>query len=144
MVYRFYCMAFFHSQMQRHMINVYSSHTSKSAQYAFIRAYVLIISFMVLSPVDQILLHSWQCHLLITFANSLDPDQDWQSVRSYLDSTCLTALIHVFVQNLYLNIFHYLITVIWASAWDFQQCGMCDHQNLRSACAYAQSDQSLC
>ena len=33
---------------------------------------------------------------------------------------------------------------IWASAWDFQQCGMCDQQNLRSACAYVQSDQSLC
>ena len=32
----------------------------------------------------------------------------------------------------------------WASAWDFQQCGMCDQQSLRSACAYAQSDQSLC
>ena len=28
--------------------------------------------------------------------------------------------------------------------WDFQQCGMCDKQSLRSACAYAQSDQSLC
>ena len=24
------------------------------------------------------------------------------------------------------------------------QCGMCDQQSLRSACAYAQSDQSLC
>ena len=34
--------------------------------------------------------------------------------------------------------------IIWASAWDFQQCGMCDHQSLRSAWAYAQSDQSLC
>ena len=32
----------------------------------------------------------------------------------------------------------------WASAWDFQQYGMCDQQSLRSACAYAQSDQSLC
>ena len=29
-------------------------------------------------------------------------------------------------------------------AWDFQQCGMCDQQSLRSACAYAQSDQNLC
>ena len=28
--------------------------------------------------------------------------------------------------------------------WDFQQCGMCDQQSLRSACAYAQSDQSFC
>ena len=32
----------------------------------------------------------------------------------------------------------------WASAWDFQQSGMCDQQSLRSACAYAQSDQNLC
>ena len=24
---------------------------------------------------------------------------------------------------------------IWGSAWDFQQCGMCDQQSLRSACA---------
>ena len=29
-------------------------------------------------------------------------------------------------------------------AYDFQQCGMCDQQSLRSACPYAQSDQSLC
>ena len=34
--------------------------------------------------------------------------------------------------------------VIWAATWDFQQCGMCDQQRLRPACAYAQSDQSLC
>ena len=26
----------------------------------------------------------------------------------------------------------------------FQLCGMCAQQSLRSACAYAQSDQSLC
>ena len=32
----------------------------------------------------------------------------------------------------------------WAATWDFQQCGMCDEQSIRSACAYAQSDQSLC
>ena len=29
-------------------------------------------------------------------------------------------------------------------ARDFQQCGMCDQQRLRPACAYAQSDQCLC
>ena len=34
--------------------------------------------------------------------------------------------------------------LIWAGTWDFQQCGICDQQSLRSACAYAQSDQSLC
>ena len=33
---------------------------------------------------------------------------------------------------------------IWAVTWDFQQCGMCDQQGPRPACAYAQSDQSLC
>ena len=33
---------------------------------------------------------------------------------------------------------------IWAMTWDFQQCGMCDQQRLRPACAYVQSDQSLC
>ena len=32
----------------------------------------------------------------------------------------------------------------WAATWDFQQCGMCDQQSLRSACAYAQYDESLC
>ena len=32
----------------------------------------------------------------------------------------------------------------WASAWDFQQYGMCHQQSLRSACTYVQSDQSLC
>ena len=31
-----------------------------------------------------------------------------------------------------------------ASAGDFQQCGMCNQQSLRSACTYTQSDQSLC
>ena len=37
-----------------------------------------------------------------------------------------------------------LINLKWVATWDFQQCGMCDQQNFRSACAYAQSDQSLC
>ena len=32
----------------------------------------------------------------------------------------------------------------WASAWDFQQCGKCDQQSLRSGCACAQSYHSLC
>ena len=36
------------------------------------------------------------------------------------------------------------ISVICASALDFQQCGMCDQQSLISAFAYGQSVQSLC
>ena len=35
------------------------------------------------------------------------------------------------------------IKCIWVVTWDSQQCGMCNQQSLRSACAYAQSDQSL-
>ena len=34
--------------------------------------------------------------------------------------------------------------VVVAGVGEIQQCGMCDQQRLRSACAYAQSDQSLC
>ena len=34
-----------------------------------------------------------ECHLLITFANSLDPDQAWQNVRFDLDPICLTLRI---------------------------------------------------
>ena len=37
-----------------------------------------------------------------------------------------------------------VVLIKWAMTWDFQQCGMCDQQNLRPACAYVQSDQSLC
>ena len=33
---------------------------------------------------------------------------------------------------------------IRSATWDFQLCGMCNQQSLRSACAYAQSGQSLC
>ena len=32
----------------------------------------------------------------------------------------------------------------WASAWDFQQIGMCEQQSLRPACTYVQSGQRLC
>ena len=44
------------------------------------------------------------------------------------------------------SIFLIILTCFFASLMycDFQQCDMCDHQSLRSACAYAQSDQSLC
>ena len=31
----------------------------------------------------------------------------------------------------------------WVATWDFQQCGMCDQQRLRTTCAYAQSDKPL-
>ena len=71
-----------------------------------------------------------------------------------------------FIFNQYFPVFHYFVynktkyldrltkpsvfdmfreeKQIWAATWDFQQCGMCDQQSLRSAWAYAQSNQSLC
>ena len=33
---------------------------------------------------------------------------------------------------------------MWAMTWDFQKCGICDQQRLRSACAFVQTDQSIC
>ena len=55
-------------------------------------------------------------------------------------------------KNMMNNILEHKIFIIllpinlnmWAATCDFQQCGMCDQQRLRPACAYAQSDQSLC
>ena len=40
--------------------------------------------------------------------------------------------------------FNMLPRIKWAVTWDFQQYGMCYQQSLRSAYAYAQSDQNLC
>ena len=36
---------------------------------------------------------SYQCHLLITFANGLDSDQVWQNVGLDLDINCLTLMV---------------------------------------------------
>ena len=67
------------------------------------------------------------------------------------DAKCLgilfcTSFHHV--QNCTSFIFCIVHVQNWACfilcTWDFQQCGMCDQQSLRSACAYAQSDQRFC
>ena len=54
----------------------------------------------------------------------------------YVNHSRYAYMFHVYIDAVSID--------IWASAWDFQQCGMCDHQRLRPACAYPQSDQSLC
>ena len=63
--------------------------------------------------------------------------------KSYSDEcTCSkTEQYRIAINDLYNGA---MLLYNWASAWDFQQVGMCDQQSLRSACAYAQSDQSLC
>ena len=67
----------------------------------------------------------------------------------------LEIIISMDVIFLYKN-FNYYYVSLWfmlrcwccyyyfSQSCDFQQCGMCDLQSLRSACAYVQSDQSLC
>ena len=61
----------------------------------------------------------------------------------------ILLLICIFISNIIFSSFcfyNYVIMFLlkWAATWDFQQSSMCDQQSLRSACAYAQSDQSLC
>ena len=55
-----------------------------------------------------------------------------------------THSIHIQFMRRKIRLKQTALIYIWASAWHFQQCGMCDQQSLRSACACAQSDQSLC
>ena len=73
----------------------------------------------------------WVCHFPIGILG-----QVWYLIVSIPDLCNLITLKFLF---------ELLISEqIWAAAWDFQQCDMCNQQSLRSACAYAQSDQSLC
>ena len=70
-----------------------------------------------------------------------------QHVREIIHSLKLVGYLHVHADKPWYMYIYYKSNErahIWASAWDFQQCSMCDQQSLRSACAYAQSDQSLC
>ena len=47
------------------------------------------------------------------------------------------------IWKLQMNVLN-LSEAIRAVTWDFQLCGMCEQQSLRSACAYVQSDLRLC
>ena len=60
--------------------------------------------------------------------------------RKYLETLPRNNCIFAFINILSITISQ---NTIWAAPWYFQQCGMCDQQSLRSACAYTQSDQSL-
>ena len=63
-------------------------------------------------------------------------------VRSFV--FCFLLLICFASLCCYLLFAFYDKCLIRASACDFRQCGMCDQQGLRSACAYVQSGQGLC
>ena len=66
---------------------------------------------------------------------------DWLAYREFLICNG-----NVFPKRIVRRVYVFLIGNInnWAVTLDFQQCGMCDPQRLRPACAYVQSDQSLC
>ena len=93
------------------------------------------------------------CHPVITWANSLNPDQARHNVKPDLLPNCLTVKV-AFLGTIkarrrmpQCSTAYFLISWQkhnWAVTWDVQQCGMCDQQRLRSACAYAQSNQSIC
>ena len=84
------------------------------------------------------------------------PRQNWlpqKEIQFYLEIiTCDPTIYEMnhpkfIVSNQSLKRFNKIgldVNDIWAATWDFQQFGMCDQQRLRPACAYAQSDKSLC
>ena len=105
----------------------------------------------------------------IRVSNSLDPDQDRHSIGPDLGPNCLQRLIISIWQKLPLSIRRELrkpncgflgnisymsqhmkywhLSHPWAdisATRDSQQCGMCNQQRLRPACACPKSDQSLC
>ena len=69
-----------------------------------------------------------------------------QNFTYHFKYSALCTFIFLLTQVFYciFKLYKFKATFILAIAWDFQQCGMCNQQRLRSACAYAQSDQSLC
>ena len=58
---------------------------------------VLFIKILVTILISSFLASGNFCHLPITFANSLDPDQDRQDVGPDLDPNCWTLL---YIQNI--------------------------------------------
>ena len=94
----------------------------------------------VLSPKDGKLIFKTNYHLtqvksIAEFCDTFD---------LHLAVTCQKEVFFVYFWVAVSHRFYCTHHIIWAMTWDFQQCGMCNQQRLRPACAYAQSDQSLC
>ena len=97
----------------------------------------ILNTFFVLISNKKLFFRAGIPKILVKLANREYPDQTASS-----EAVCFFFL-GLFGGQVVFEIFEHL-PYNWAGAWDFQQCGMCDQQSLRSACAYAQSDQSLC
>ena len=110
----------------RQLYVIFDWNRAISVDYCTIFAKILISVAMVTKMIIIKNKNIFSCSYIITFL--------WyQNQPNWL--TIMWSHLHDFYLNRYL---------IWAIAWDLQQCGMCDQQSLRSACTYAQSDQSLC
>ena len=138
MVYRFYCMALFHSQAQRHVINVFLA-----MKHFHIRCQVKRNVFHCYSDISSVSLFHVKFKQLVLLIEC------WN--LAFFLRTQIKINKKVSIQ--FTNEPQHL---------GFQQCGMCDQQSkygckdqesiqssnakqrLRSACTYAQSDQSLC
>ena len=69
-----------------------TSHRSLHTGKFFIFFVVVVLStFLLLLFAD--IFGSWKCRLLITFANSLDPDQAQQNAWPDMDPNCLTLMV---------------------------------------------------
>ena len=96
---------------------------------------------------NYFLWHSSDCHQLCNlnlnnffFSHLLETLSDFSKLKPFQPGQA-----ELFAQYLdKLMGFSRWLIKFWAATWDFQQCGMCNQQSLRSACAYAQSDQRLC
>ena len=129
----------------------FSSNTSKTSRS--IRISMFLVLFNPFKP-SVLFMDHWQI-----MKNQID-----QTPRSLSGSTQFAYRIYFknsneietyypttrngFVQLIRVGIFirHKWVKMgkLLAATRDFQQCGLCDEQRLRTACAYAQSDQSLC
>ena len=73
------------------MLKVHESNRPLSMEIIFIKIpdlFSLLLAHLI--KLNSFLASDDFCHLLITFANSLDPDQDRQNVGPDLDPNCLT------------------------------------------------------
>ena len=117
-----------------------SSHEAKNIYFicTVFSHSVLTPNFLIFSIFTREIFHSQKsffvCYILMK-GTYCQVNNKWKSYTSYL--------FHFMREKISLAI-RPLIKYNWVATWDFQQCGMCDQQSLRSAYTYSKSDQSLC
>ena len=68
-----------------------------------------------------------------------------QSTRRYWQPPAPVHTVYTALEEVTLITWHLeWLNSICSVTWDFQNCGICDQQRLRSTCACMQTDQSIC